>query len=213
MNKKYKNIIWDWNGTLLNDISICVASMNRLLDERSLPKLDDDLYRQVFTFPVKKYYEAVGFDFSKEAFNIPALKFIDYYHELLPSIGLFDDVKVVLSNLSNLGCKQYILSAMEHNSLLALVSDLGVSNYFTEIKGIGDHFAKSKLDEGFDLLEKQRIVPSETVLIGDTLHDMEVAEKLGVSCVLVAQGHQSFDRLKINGNIVVNNLKELLDIL
>lgn len=213
MIKKYKNIIWDWNGTLLNDISICVSSMNRLLEERNLPKLNHSTYKQLFTFPVRQYYEAIGFDFCKEPFDIPALKFIDYYHECLPSVGLFNEAASVLKKIESLGCQQFILSAMEQNTLAKSVSDLGIANYFKCIKGIGDHFARSKVQSGKELFKEQVIHASETVLIGDTLHDMEVAEQLGVSCILIAQGHQSYDRLKINGNVVLQSLNDLIDCL
>ena len=61
-----KAIIWDYNGTLLNDLSIGVECINRMLTKRELPLLTTESYREVFTFPVKKYYELVGFDFNKD---------------------------------------------------------------------------------------------------------------------------------------------------
>ena len=77
--KDYKNIIWDWNGTLLNDLDFCIATINSLLGKRKLPLLDRNSYKANFTFPVKDYYAAIGFDFKKEAFEIPAREFIDKY--------------------------------------------------------------------------------------------------------------------------------------
>jgi len=73
-------ILWDWNGTLLNDQTICIDAMNRLLVKRGLPLLTEEKYRRVFTFPVKTYYAQLGFDFAKEPFEIPALEFMEQYH-------------------------------------------------------------------------------------------------------------------------------------
>ena len=64
-----ETIIWDWNGTLLNDLRLCVKTINSLLEKRSLPVLTTSSYKEVFSFPVKDYYEKVGFDFSKEDFR------------------------------------------------------------------------------------------------------------------------------------------------
>ena len=60
------SIIWDWNGTLLNDLDLSVSTINTLLYKRELPLLKNDTYKEVFSFPVKDYYQAVGFDFMKE---------------------------------------------------------------------------------------------------------------------------------------------------
>lgn len=211
--REIEHIVWDWNGTLLNDISVCVFAMNKLLNDYNLPEISYEKYKQVFTFPVKDYYEKIGFDFNKVSFDVPALKFIDYYHEFLPKVSLFNEVNKVLRHLKKMGYKNYILSAMEQETLLSSVSDLGIASYFQFIVGISDHFAKGKVDAGKNLIEKSNIDPLKTLIIGDTLHDKEVAEALGFSCVLVSQGHQNEERLKINGNIVFANLNEVLEIL
>ncbi|MDA3893860.1 MAG: HAD family hydrolase [Salinivirgaceae bacterium] len=213
MGTNYKNIIWDWNGTLLNDITICIKSMNILLKERTLPLISEDKYRDIFTFPVRNYYEQLGFDFTKEEFDGPALKFIEYYHEFLPSVDLFHDVEMVLEEIKKNGLHQYILSAMEQESLLASVQNLKIDKYFNKIIGIDDHFARSKVDRGLHLIENNNFDRAKTLMIGDTLHDMEVAKVLGVDCLLVARGHQSKSRLKINGNNIINDLNDLFGFL
>lgn len=206
---KYTTIIWDWNGTLLNDVSICIKAMNKLLNERGISPLTENRYRDVFTFPVRDYYEQIGFDFSVEEFDTPALKFIEHYQNFLPMAGLFPEVDAVLRQLKNNSINQYILSAMEHNSLLLSVRSLGIEKYFTAIAGIDNHFAKSKINRGIKLIDDMNIDRSKTLMVGDTLHDMEVAEALGINCVLVSQGHQTAKRLKVNRNIVINSLSEL----
>ncbi len=187
--------------------------MNILLKERTLPLISEDKYRDIFTFPVRNYYEQLGFDFTKEEFDGPALKFIEYYHEFLPSVDLFHDVEMVLEEIKKNGLHQYILSAMEQESLLASVQNLKIDKYFNKIIGIDDHFARSKVDRGLHLIENNNFDRAKTLMIGDTLHDMEVAKVLGVDCLLVARGHQSKSRLKINGNNIINDLNDLFGFL
>ncbi len=62
--EKVKQLIWDWNGTLLDDVRMCVNVMNVLLDKYALPELTCEKYKQVFDFPVKDYYANLGFDFE-----------------------------------------------------------------------------------------------------------------------------------------------------
>lgn len=211
--KNIKAIIWDWNGTLLNDVGICIDCINVLLRKRNLDLIDRKKYIDIFTFPVKDYYENAGFDFSKEDFEVPALEFIKLYHESLPLAKLHSCANDVLKHFKSIGLKQYVLSAMEHNSLLKSLKDNGIYNFFEHINGIDNHYAHSKLEIGKDLIKKVGFAPNEILLIGDTLHDKDVAEGLGVNFVLVAKGHQSKERLFKETPLVVDELLEVKELL
>ncbi|RLC23730.1 MAG: HAD family hydrolase [Deltaproteobacteria bacterium] len=203
-------IIWDWNGTLLNDVDICIGVINDLLVNRNNQPLDKNRYREIFTFPVKDYYTTAGFDFSKEPFDEIAIEFIEKYLDQLKNAGLFMDVTHVLNTFKENGFTQYMLSAMEHKSLLYSVKENGIYKYFQEISGIHDHFAKSKIEMAKNFINEHNIDNNACCLIGDTLHDYEVAKELKVHCILVANGHQSYERLEDCGCEVVTCLNETL---
>lgn len=74
---------------------------------------------------------------------------------------------------------------------------------FAHVFGIENKFAGSKLERGQELLRISGIDASETVIVGDTLHDLEVAKDLGVDAVLIAQGHQSAGRLRKHHSLVI----------
>jgi phosphoglycolate phosphatase len=206
-NKKY--IIWDWNGTLLNDAEFCVSCMNLVLNKHHLKSIDINTYRNAFTFPVKIYYEAIGFDFNKIDFEVPAMEFIDLYYSSISEAHLHVDAIATLKYFDNKGIKQLALSAMEHENLVKTLSDKGIFNFFDEVRGIKDHFAHSKLDEGLQLINGIGANKDEFLLIGDTIHDYEVASGLGIDCILVSNGHQSEDRLMTAQTKLVSSLAEL----
>lgn len=206
-------VVWDWNGTLINDIEICIQSMNLLMQKRGIKELTIEKYREIFTFPVKDYYEDAGFNFSEEPFEIPAMEFIDNYHKFLPQVRLFSEVEQTLKLVKQKGFNQVILSAMEENSLKNSVEALGITKYFDGIYGITDHYARSKSNRGFQLIKDGNLDVKSLVLIGDTLHDKEVADELGCSCILIANGHQAKNRLQVNGNIVVNRISDAFPLL
>ncbi len=203
-------IIWDWNGTLLNDTDICLEGINRLLTKRKLPELSREKYRNIFTFPVRDYYLAAGFDFKNEPFEIPAQEFIIEYKSLLQEAVLFDDVFSTLTFFRQKGLRQFIVSAMEQNALEISVKERGISGFFEKICGIEDNLAFSKLHRGKALIQQNALNPEKTVMVGDTLHDFEVAGELGIKILLVARGHQHHARLEKTGCPVFENFSQLL---
>tara|TARA_R110001583_G_scaffold14228_4_gene59901 strand:+ start:6858 stop:7496 length:639 start_codon:yes stop_codon:yes gene_type:complete len=208
---RYKAIIWDYNGTLLNDIEIGIESINAMLNKRGLPLLTSESYREVFTFPVKDYYEKVGFDFQKEDWAITAQEFITNYTKRLPQSDIFPEARVLLDLFKHQGKKQFILSAMEMNMLKDSTKELNIQGFFNEISGINDIYASSKIENGKNLFHKHRLKAEDVCFSGDTVHDYEVAQSLGCHCYLIASGHQSFEKLKATG--CPNIIKSLSDII
>lgn len=154
-----KSIIWDWNGTLLDDRDICIMSMNEMLEKRQMPLLSTEKYLDVFTFPVQDYYEAIGFDFSRESWDIAAHEFIYLYLEKIDRCRLTRGAVEALSAFRNLGLSQAIVSAMQHDALVKSVNDLGISDYFDSIGGINDHYAAGKIENAVSYLQKSNINP------------------------------------------------------
>lgn len=205
-----QSVIWDWNGTLLNDIELCISSINTLLANRNLKTLDSRLYKEVFSFPVKDYYAAVGFDFSREDFSIPAKEFIDLYDKGVARCTLHAEAGEILSQFKEAGKKQYVLSAMKQEMLNTTLKHQKIHHYFDAVYGLDDHYAVSKIERGKQMIHESGIQKKEAVIIGDTIHDFEVANELGIACILIANGHQSKERLQTTGAPVVANLQELM---
>lgn len=203
-------IIWDWNGTLLNDIDLCVHTINGMLQKRNLQKLSLDKYREVFSFPVKDYYQKIGFDFIAEPFEIPAREFIDNYNGSVQNCKLHENSINVLHYFQSVGIRQFILSAMKQDALDQCLEQQNISHYFEHVSGLDNHYAASKLANGQQLIAELNLNAGELVLIGDTVHDFEVASELGCQCVLIANGHQSRQILELTGALVIDELGQLL---
>ena len=203
-------IIWDWNGTLLNDADLAVQTMNQMLERRGLQVLSVDDYKSVFTFPVKDYYKKIGFDFQKEPFEVPAQEFIERYNSQVTECKLQKDTVRVLEYFRSIDVKQYILSAMEQEVLENCLSNYQISGFFEYVLGLDNIYAASKIDNGHRLIADLELEASELILIGDTVHDFEVATELGCQCVLIADGHQSKEVLQATGALVIDSISQLL---
>lgn len=202
-------IIWDWNGTLLDDLDICITGINKFLKERDLPFVTKKRYREIFCFPIEDYYKKLGFDFEKERFDKLSDLFLERYFYLFSQTRLYNKARIVLESFNKKGCNQYLLSAMDQNSLEKSVAVFGLTSCFKKIAGASDILASGKISTGMKLMKEEDLNPQKTILIGDTLHDKEVADVLKIPAVLVSAGHQNANRLKINQNTVVANLSEL----
>ncbi|MDC7219160.1 MAG: HAD hydrolase-like protein [Spirochaetales bacterium] len=187
-----KYIIWDWNGTLFNDVAVCIAAMNELLEKYELPLLQsEEEYRSKFTFPVIDYYRAVGFDFEKTPFDLLAGEFIETYHRLSRECPLSDGVEELLSELKRKGYRQIILSASKRENLLKQLEAFDIDSHFEEILGLTHIYAESKVDLARDWIGRSGA--KSLTVIGDTLHDYEVAREIGADCLLYSRGHQELN--------------------
>lgn len=207
---RYNTVVWDWNGTLLNDVDISIAATNLLLQERGLPLLTKERYQEVFGFPVKNYYARIGFDFSKYPFEVPARQFMKNYKALSGEARLYDDAIATLDCIRQMGCQQLILSAMEDSLLKKMTADYGLLPYLDHVFGIADDFANTKIHLGKRMVMKLNIDPRYTLMVGDTLHDAEVATACGFDCVLFSGGHFMKQRLEASGRKVIDSLSELV---
>lgn len=213
MNSIFNNydlIFWDWNGTLLDDLEVCIAIINGCLAKRNLTRITRETYLDIFEFPVINYYRRLGFDFVRESFEVVGAEFIKGYSEEMFSCSLQSAGKELLQQTRQDGKKQFILSALHEKSLLKIISFFHLDEYFTEVRGLDDHYAWGKVELGKTLLNDSGGDPRRTLMIGDTLHDFEMARAIGIDCVLVGGGHNSIARLKTAGVPVFESLNELL---
>lgn len=206
----YQHVIWDWNGTLLDDAHLCVDIMNGMLRKRGMPETDSSRYRQIFDFPVRDYYGKLGFDFAGETFESLAAEFCSEYDSRMQECLLHSDGMKMLDALHEVGVAQSLLSSTEQCALTDALRHFSVDRYFSEVVGQADRYATGKIAAGHLMIQRLDIDPGGTVLIGDTLHDHEVATALGIDCVLVCNGHHSRERLEGVHDWVIDSLAELV---
>ncbi len=205
----YQHIIWDWNGTLINDAWLVVEIINKMLARRKLQEVNQERHRDIFDFPVMKYYSSIGFDFSKESFERLTDEFISEYYDRFNECQLFDEAEGVLRQIRERGILQSVLSASQEDLLKAKIKHYGIDKYFYNIIGLKNHYAESKIERGKSWVTKLNLEPRDVLLIGDTIHDYDVSKSIGCDCLLVANGHHSYERLASQGVEVIKSLKEM----
>ena len=185
--RKIPHILWDWNGTLLDDTRAALDTLNIMLRRRGAPEIGMKFYRDNFSFPVKPFYTSIGMVLENENWDALAVE----YHELYAAQEKRLNPRAVeaLSRVRDAGAGQSIISALRQDLLSAAAEEYGVARFMELIYGVNNLDGSSKLERAHALVAEIRSAGAQDiVLIGDSLHDFEVAEAVGAKCVLSAEG-------------------------
>ena len=118
---KYTHIVWDFNGTLMDDVDIAVASVNDMLEKRDMPKTDKNTYLTQITSPIIEYYRKI-FDLEKVPFEVITEEFLEGYMKRLGLAHLTKGAHDALDMFCSLGIKQCVISSFEQGRLADLQS-------------------------------------------------------------------------------------------
>ena len=187
------HVIWDWNGTLLDDTQAALDTLNIMLARRGGRPIAMDFYRDHFSFPVKPFYEAIGVRLGDEDWDALAREYHDIYAEQPKKLNA--ETIAALEYVRGRGCRQSIVSALRQDLLDGITEELGVARYMDFVYGVDNLDGRSKVERARELMSAIGSV-EDVVFIGDSLHDKEVADAVGVRCVLCAQGSHAAWRLR-----------------
>ena len=205
-------VLWDWNGTMIADVQHVVDINNRVFAAYGYRQTTAEEYRRRFHFPVKEYY--LDYGVTEEDFPLIAREWNELYVAGFDAVPLAPYVAEAVKRFQRAGFRQVILSASQVDQLRDQVRRFReLDGMFDEILGIGDVYASSKVQIAKDYLARSGINPAEAVFIGDTSHDAEVAEAIGVRCLLISGGHQTDDVLAKTGATVLTKLSDTFAIL
>ena len=209
---RYHNILWDWNGTLIDDAVTSLNCVNDMLTEMDKPLITMEQYYTYVETPIIGFYRHI---LTEEELDFPSISksFHSSYTNRLDETNLAADALEVLSRLKENGAKQYIITATKEESARKLTLDYNVNEYFDGIFGADNTLAESKVERALKFFISNNIDPDDTVFIGDTLHDLETANALGVDCILVTYGHQGKDIVENSGTVTASSLKEVFCII
>ena len=190
-----KHILWDWNGTLLDDTQAAFDTLNIMLRRRGASEITMDFYRDRFAFPVRPFYEAIGVKLEAEDWDALAVEYHDLYAAQPKKLNR--ETTAALKTVSEAGAGQSIISALRQDLLLSAVRDeYGLGGFFEHVYGVDNLDGASKFARAQELVCALRDRgENDLTLIGDSLHDKEVADAIGARCLLYGGGSHAPERL------------------
>lgn len=205
---KYRNILWDWNGTILNDTPVAFEATNILLERYGYPTITLEYYRDNIDTPIVNFYSKI-FDLNKHDMQMLDDEWGVLYNQLSDKIGLHEGVKELLRFFADENCCQVILSAFRTEEITKYARKFLLEKYFDDILGTQNIVMESKTIRGKSYMNEHKFAPEQTLYIGDTVHDCETALALGVDCVLFSGGQQSPKLLQKCGVPVSDSFAEI----
>lgn len=213
-----RHVVWDWNGTLLDDLAATVSAVNAALARLSRPVIDATGYRTHFVRPVRLFYQRLlGRPVGDDEWAQIDEAFHDAYAGLLAGVALATDAEATLRRVGALGLGQSLLSMWRHHELVPLVRRLGIAELFLRVDGLRvDGPAGVGGGEKAEHLRRHlralHLPGRATVVIGDALDDLSAARAVGASCVLLDGGCHHRAALDAAGAPVAASLGEALDL-
>ncbi len=193
------HVIWDWNGTLLDDAAFSMGLMNGILKKRRMPTLNGiGDYHRAFAFPIRQYYANVGLT-SDDDFLEAAHEWMDAYMAGERACALRATAVEAMDYLCAKTIGQVVISASEIGNLIKQVERIGIMDRFDALCGLNDIYGTGKADIARKWLIDSGAEAKNVVMIGDTAHDFDVARAIGCRCVLLDGGHQARAALETCG--------------
>jgi len=205
------HIVWDWNGTLFDDLHVIVGAVNAVLEDAGLPPITATEYRDGYTRPVKRFYENLyGRQIDADEWQNLDLVFHEAYRARIHAAGLRADAAAALDVIDAIGGTQSVLSMWRHGELIELVDELGIASRFVLVEGLrgpGGGFKAPHLGDHLAQLDHEW---NDTVLIGDAIDDAHAALEHDCRVVLIDNGSHPRDALEEVGAPVATDLIEAL---
>ncbi|MBO3740677.1 HAD family hydrolase [Actinoplanes flavus] len=202
-----KHLVWDWNGTLLDDLHLVVSSTNTAFAAVGGRDVDADEHRRAFRRPVAEFYaEMLGRAVGEEEFGRLDRIFHDAYRLGLTDVSLAADAMTAIKTWPG---SQSLLSMWFHSELIPAVEGYGLAGLFARVDGL-----RAELGGGFKAahlaahLDELGVAGRDVVLIGDSIDDADAAESVGGCAVLYTGGFTHPARLRESGRPVADTLVE-----
>jgi phosphoglycolate phosphatase-like HAD superfamily hydrolase len=208
-----RHVVWDWNGTLVDDQALVMAAVNDALGHLRQPPIRPDDYRTHFTRPLELFYQRLlGRPLALEEWTELDRVFHDAYRRRLGEVALAADAWRALALARAWGLGQSLLSMWRHDDLVPLVAHLGIAGWFERVDGLKRSEGGSKAGHLARHLAVLGMDGARVLVVGDTLDDATAAAAVGARCVLYDGGTHHRHALEAAGVPVVGSLVAALEV-
>lgn len=206
--KKYSTIIWDFNGTLVDDVYAAIGAVNDMLIKRNQNPITINEYSENVDIPIWKFYERVfvpGTITPEDAIS----EFAAGYDKYIKPRPLMEGAEEILSYLQKAGKNQLVVSASHIDKVTASLETLGIRSYFQTVLALTDYNCTDKSFLAQQYVSENNISAECVLVIGDCVADWQMSKALYCDCVLITKGHQSRREFALTDAIIIDSLIEL----
>jgi phosphoglycolate phosphatase len=204
----FRNLIFDWSGTLVDDLGPVIEATNAVLQKYGIPALDREMFRRRFRLPYREFYAEILPDIPLEELEA---HFRPAFESASAPVTVIPHAREKLEWCAKLGIRCFILTSMDATAFTRQLEEFGFAPLFeATYAGVLD-----KREIIHQILDNHRLNPAETAFVGDMIHDVETARHGGVSSIAVLTGYNHPEILaQVRPDLTVPDLgvlRELLD--
>ena len=211
--RNFRNLIWDFNGTIIDDARLCCEAYNYVLGLHGKPGITQDHLAKIWNLPVRGFFANFDFENLDQVIDLLCEQFHDFYAARWHACEIQPGVPQLLDYVRQRSFGQAVLSGHPHDYLVEMLQHFELYSEFMSVRGVDTIVAVDKIQVGRDMMKDLQWNPAETLIVGDSTFDFDTAEALGIGCVLVARGIQSRERLVAVGAPVFDSLSDFLNAL
>ncbi len=201
------HVVWDWNGTLVDDLPIVIESVNAALAAIGEGAIGENDYREHYTRPVDQFYvRLLERSISDEEWATLDWVFHERYGAALDRVPLAGDAVAAINAVEARGWSQSILSMWREADLAACVERRGLTEQMAMVQGNRDDAGGEKAAHLSRHLSELGVDPGSVVMVGDSLDDAAAAGIVGTACVLFDGGSHHRSHLEDVGFPVADTL-------
>lgn len=206
-NRPPLHLVWDWNGTVLNDFEIILRSTNDSFSDHGLPPITADQYRTQIKMPIRSFYEDIlGHAPTDEQWEAMDATFHKYYVAYEREARLSDGLPDLFLDWAGRGHSQSLLSMYHDDKLVPVVEHHGITQHFALVQGTTPPRPARKAEHLADHLRRLDADPSRVVLIGDSPDDAAAARSVGARVILYSGGFAAAASLLATGAPIADTL-------
>lgn len=178
----FRNLIFDWSGTLVDDLGPVIEATNAVLGKYDVAALDREGFRRAFRLPYREFY-------AEQLPHVPLEEleahFRPAFDAAVTPVTVLPHAREKLEWCSALGIRAFVLTSMDTLAFERQMDDFGLRHHFeATYSGVLD-----KREVIHRILETHGLDPAETAFVGDMTHDVETARHGGISSIAVLTGY------------------------
>jgi phosphoglycolate phosphatase-like HAD superfamily hydrolase/8-oxo-dGTP pyrophosphatase MutT (NUDIX family) len=184
----FRNLIFDWSGTLVDDLGPVIEATNAVLANYQIAGLDREAFRRVFRLPYREFYAELLPQIPLEELEA---HFRPAFAAAVTPVTVLPHAREKLEWCSALGIRVFVLTSMDTLAFERQMDDFGLRHHFeATYSGVLD-----KREIIHQILQTHRLIPAETAFVGDMTHDVETARHGGISSIAVLTGYNHAETL------------------
>ncbi|MDR3450934.1 MAG: HAD family hydrolase [Alphaproteobacteria bacterium] len=216
MPASQKFVVWDWNGTLLDDTELVRTCVNKALKDVGHPEMDMERFRALQIRPLRDFYKAAGLNEDEvlRALEIEGRIFDQEYEPLADHAPLREGAVDLLRRLSGHKVDNVIVSNHLTHQIARLLEKHNIRGFFGDIIAYAahkrGHRTETKGDKLRVFIAERGLNTANAVIIGDTLEEIEIARELGMASIAITGGIHAEERLRgLSPDYVVHTIAEI----